>query len=91
MKNLKYSTNGLIYRPETDGQTERTDLCLPSGRASEGGTERGAGGQVREGRRRGASKGGTEQGLGRRRKLLDENGETRSYCTAQGPTLNILG
>ena len=53
MKNLKYSTNGLIYRPETDGQTERTDLCLRSGRASEGGMERGAGG---------ASEGGTEEG-----------------------------
>ena len=40
MKNLKYGTNGLIYKTETDGQIERTDLCLPSERASKGGTER---------------------------------------------------
>ena len=43
MKNLKYGTNGLIYKTETDGQIERTDLCLPSERVSKGGAEWGAG------------------------------------------------
>ena len=75
---------------QTDRQREQTCACAAGGQVREGWSG-GRGGQVREGRRRGASKGGTEQGLGRRRKLLDENGETRSYCTAQGPTLNILG
>ena len=27
--NLKYDTNKLIYKPETDSQTQRTDLQLP--------------------------------------------------------------
>ena len=30
--NLKYDTNELIYKTETDSQTQRTDLWLPSGR-----------------------------------------------------------
>ena len=29
MWNLKYDTNELIYKPKTDSQTQRTDLCLP--------------------------------------------------------------
>ena len=29
MWNLKYGTNELIYKTETDSQTERTDLWLP--------------------------------------------------------------
>ena len=28
-QNLKYDTNKLIYKPEIDSQTQRTDLCLP--------------------------------------------------------------
>ena len=32
MWNLKYDTNELIHNAETDSQTERTDLWLPSGR-----------------------------------------------------------
>ena len=31
MWNLKYDTNELIYETETDSQTQRTDLWLPSG------------------------------------------------------------
>ena len=29
MWNLKYDTNELIYKTETDSQTQRTDLGLP--------------------------------------------------------------
>ena len=29
MWNLKYETNELIYKTETDSQTQRTDLWLP--------------------------------------------------------------
>ena len=32
MWNLKYSTNELIQLRETDSQTQRTDLWLPTGR-----------------------------------------------------------
>ena len=32
MWNLKYGTNELIYKTETDSQTQRTDLWLPRGR-----------------------------------------------------------
>ena len=32
MWDLKYGTNELIYQPETDPQTWRTDLWLPWGR-----------------------------------------------------------
>ena len=32
MWNLKYETNELIYKTETDSQTQRTDLWLPRGR-----------------------------------------------------------
>ena len=32
MWNLKYDTNELIYKTETDSQTQRTDLLLPRGR-----------------------------------------------------------
>ena len=32
MWNLKYDTNELIYKTETDSQTWRTDLWLPRGR-----------------------------------------------------------
>ena len=31
MWNLKYNTNELIYKTETDPQTQSTDLRLPSG------------------------------------------------------------
>ena len=31
MWNLKYDTNGLIYKTEIDSQTQRTDLWLPKG------------------------------------------------------------
>ena len=31
MWNLKYGTNGPIYKIETDSQTQRTDVWLPSG------------------------------------------------------------
>ena len=31
MWNLKYDTNELIYKTETDSQTHRTDLWLPRG------------------------------------------------------------
>ena len=31
MWNLKYDTNELIYKTETDSQTQSTDLRLPSG------------------------------------------------------------
>ena len=31
MQNLKYNTNGHIYERETDSQTQRTDLWLPTG------------------------------------------------------------
>ena len=32
MYNLKYDTNELTYKRETDSQTQRTDLWLPRGR-----------------------------------------------------------
>ena len=32
MWNLKYGTNELIYKTETDSQIQRKDLCLPRGR-----------------------------------------------------------
>ena len=32
MWNLKYDTNELIYKTETESQTERVDLYLPRGR-----------------------------------------------------------
>ena len=35
MWNLKYDTNELIYKTETDSQTERTGLWLPRGRGGE--------------------------------------------------------
>ena len=35
MQNLKYGTNELIYKTETDSQTYRTDLWLPRGRGRE--------------------------------------------------------
>ena len=31
MWNLKYDTNELLYKTETDSQTQRTDLRLPRG------------------------------------------------------------
>ena len=34
--NLKYDTNEPIYETETDSQTQRTDLWLPTGRVGEG-------------------------------------------------------
>ena len=37
MWNLKYATNEPIYKRETDSQTEKTDLWLPSGREGGGG------------------------------------------------------
>ena len=39
MWNLKYSTNEPLYKKETDSQTYRTDLWLPSGKGKEGRTE----------------------------------------------------
>ena len=33
MWNLKYGTNELIYKTETDSQTQRSDLWLPRGRS----------------------------------------------------------
>ena len=39
MWNLKYDTNELIYKTETDSQTQRTDLWLPEGRGGTGWTE----------------------------------------------------
>ena len=38
--NLKYGTNELLYKTETDSQTQRTDLWLPRGRGREGWTGR---------------------------------------------------
>ena len=35
MWSLKYDTNELVYKTETDSQTQKTDLCLP-GRREEG-------------------------------------------------------
>ena len=37
MWDLKYDTNELIYKTETDSQTERADMWLPRGRWVEGG------------------------------------------------------
>ena len=37
--NLKYDTNELIYKTETELQTQRTDLWLPSRMVSRGGTD----------------------------------------------------
>ena len=34
MWHLKYDTNELIYKTETDSQTQRIDLWLPTGRGS---------------------------------------------------------
>ena len=39
MWNLKYSTNEPLYKKETDSQTYRTDLWLPSGKGKGGRTE----------------------------------------------------
>ena len=32
MQNLKYDTNELIYKTETDSQTQKTNLWLPKGK-----------------------------------------------------------
>ena len=37
MWNLKYDTNELIYKTETDLQTQKTDLWLPKGKGGGGG------------------------------------------------------
>ena len=39
MCNLKYDTNKLIYKTETDSQTQRTDVWLPQGRGGGGGMD----------------------------------------------------
>ena len=39
MWNLKYDTNKLIYRTETDSQTQRTALWLPRGKGGGGGRD----------------------------------------------------
>ena len=39
MWNLKYDINELIYKKETDSQTQRTDLWLPRGRGCGGGLD----------------------------------------------------
>ena len=36
MWNLKYDTNELIYKTETDPQTQKTNLWLPKGKAGGG-------------------------------------------------------
>ena len=36
MWNPKYGTDEVIYKTETDSQTERTDLCLPKGKVGGG-------------------------------------------------------
>ena len=36
MWNPKYDTNELVYKTETDMQTQRTDLRLPRGRSETG-------------------------------------------------------
>ena len=36
MWNLKYDTNGLIYKTETDSQTWKTNLQLPKGEGNRG-------------------------------------------------------
>ena len=36
MLNLKYDTNELIYKVETDSQTQKTDLQLANGKGVEG-------------------------------------------------------
>ena len=38
MWNIKYGTNELIYKTETDSETQRTDLWLPRGRGEEVGS-----------------------------------------------------
>ena len=35
MWNLKHDTNELIYRPETDSQTQKTNLWLPKRKGGE--------------------------------------------------------
>ena len=37
MWNLKYDTNELIYKTETDSQTQKTNLWLPKGKRGRGG------------------------------------------------------
>ena len=39
MWNLKYDTNELIYKTETDSQTQRTDVRLPRGKGRGGGMD----------------------------------------------------
>ena len=36
MWHLKYDTNELIYKVETDSQTKKINLCLPVGKEEEG-------------------------------------------------------
>ena len=36
MQNLKNSKNELIYKTETDSQTQKTNLWLPKGKGEEG-------------------------------------------------------
>ena len=40
MYNLKIETNELIYKLETDSQTQKTNLCLPKRKGGGGGGER---------------------------------------------------
>ena len=37
MWNLKYDTSELIFKTETDSQTQKTDLWVPSGKGEENG------------------------------------------------------
>ena len=39
MGSLKYDTSELIYKTETDSQTQRADLWLPKWRGGEGGMD----------------------------------------------------
>ena len=36
MWNLKYNTNGLIHKTETDSQIQKTNLWLPKGKKEQG-------------------------------------------------------
>ena len=36
MWDLKYDTNELIYKTETDSQTQKNNLCLPKGKGGGG-------------------------------------------------------
>ena len=41
MRNLKYDTNELFCKTETESQTQKTNLWLPKGKEGEGGNKLG--------------------------------------------------